>query len=74
MKCPCCNGTGEVERLPKRTRGAADSIIETYYHRKAAGSKVTLKQLAQQHGYNYSYLSQVKRQYDDAGKWGSKPL
>lgn len=49
-----------------------DELIEEYYRRRAAGSKVTLKQLAEQAGMSYSWLRQRKMEYDRAGKWGSK--
>lgn len=51
----------------------AEKVIEHYYRARAAGHKVTLRQLAQQSGFNADYLSQVKAAYDRAGKWGSKP-
>ncbi len=50
----------------------AEMAIERYYRRKARGSKVTLRQVAETYGFNESYLSQAKRKYDQAGKWGSK--
>lgn len=50
-----------------------EEVIEIYYRARAAGAKkVTLKQLAEQYGFNVTYLSQAKRIYDAAGKWGSK--
>lgn len=50
-----------------------EEVIEIYYRSRAArGKKVTLKQLAEQYGFNVTYLSQAKRIYDAAGKWGSK--
>lgn len=51
----------------------ADTAIEHYYRARARGSKLTLKDIAEMTGYNYTYLSQVKSAYDKAGKWGSKP-
>jgi hypothetical protein len=50
-----------------------EEVIEIYYRARAAGGrKVTLKQLAEQYGFNVTYLSQAKRIYDAAGKWGAK--
>lgn len=49
-----------------------DELIEEYYRRRAAGSKVTLKQLAAQAGISYSYITKAKMKYDRAGKWGSR--
>jgi hypothetical protein len=46
-------------------------LIETYYRSRAAGGKVTLKQLAQQAGISYSYLTKAKMAYDHSGKFGS---
>lgn len=68
MKCPCCNGTGIIETKRSRT----DLLIETYYRSRAAGGKITLKQLADQAGITATYLSTKKTAYDKAGKWGSK--
>lgn len=50
---------------------AAD-VVETYYRRKAAGGKATLKMLAEETGYSLGALKKAKRQYDAAGRWGSK--
>jgi hypothetical protein len=61
----------KVRRLVAPT---TDEVIERYYRARAAGGKVTLKQLAQQYGFNYSYLRAVKSEYDKAGKWGSNVL
>ncbi len=47
-------------------------VVEIYFRSRAAGSKVTLKQLAQQYGFNYKYLSNVKSTYEKQGGWGSK--
>lgn len=66
VKCPHCGQL--IETFPSPT----DYVIGLYYRRKARGVKVTLRQIAEEHGYNYSYLSQVKVAYDKAGKWGSK--
>lgn len=68
MKCPLCNGTGEVSDR----RGHAELLIEHYYRSRARGSKTTLKDIADQSGFNYDYLRQVKARYDAAGGWGSK--
>jgi hypothetical protein len=51
---------------------AADDVIETYYRRRARGTRVTLKQLAEEYGFNVNYLRTVKTAYDKAGRWGSK--
>jgi hypothetical protein len=53
-------------------RPSAGDVIEIYYRRKAAGGKVTLKQLAEETGYSLAYLKTAKRRYDAAGRWGSK--
>lgn len=47
-------------------------VIEEYYRARAAGRKVTLRQLAAQYGFNAKYLSDVKRAYDAAGGYGAK--
>jgi hypothetical protein len=50
----------------------AEEVINRYYRSRAAGGKVTLQQLADEHGFNRSYLRAAKMEYDKAGKWGSK--
>ena len=52
---------------------SADGVIEHYYRAKARNPKLTLKDVAELTGYNYTYLSQIKSAYDKAGKWGSSP-
>lgn len=49
-----------------------NEAIELYYRAKAAGSRATLRSIADLYNLNYDYLRKVKRQYDAAGKWGSK--
>jgi hypothetical protein len=62
-----------TKKLKKRfSTPTAERVIETYYRRRAAGGKVTLSTLAEEYGYNPSYLRAVKAEYDKAGKWGSK--
>lgn len=62
--CPCC---GQV------VKKSADEAIERYYRsRNAGGRRKTLRQIAAETAYSYDYLRKVKRQYDAAGKWGSK--
>ena len=62
MKCPHCRGTGEIpEERPFLT---GEDVVAYYYQRRAVGDKVTMKQLAEQYGFNPDYLSQVKTAYD----------
>lgn len=68
MRCPYCDGTGEISLEKMSVNGA----IEHYYRSKAAGGKITLRQVAAQTGYSYGYLRQCKMAYDAAGKWGCK--
>lgn len=51
---------------------SVDAVIERYYRSRASGGRKTLKQIAQEAGYNYPYLSLCKSRYDAAGKWGSR--
>lgn len=51
---------------------SADEVIELYYRKKAQKARVTLRQLAEQYGYNLSYLSTVKAAYDKRGGYGAK--
>ena len=50
----------------------AEDVIERYYRARAQKCRITLRQLAEEYGFNESYLRQAKVQYDRAGKWGSK--
>lgn len=61
-----------AQSIRRSVEPTADELIERYYRSRAAGGKVTLKQLAGQHGFNYKYLSSVKSAYDERGGWGSK--
>jgi hypothetical protein len=61
-----------AKSFDEMTRPTAAAVIETYYRRKAAGGKVTLKQLAEETRYSLAYLKTAKRRYDTAGGWGSK--
>jgi hypothetical protein len=62
-----------ARQIRRNARGpTGEDVIEIYYRSRAAGGKTTLRQLAAQYGFNPSYLSQVKKQYDEAGKWGAK--
>lgn len=64
---------GDIAKsFDEMTRPSAFDVIETYYRRKAAGGKITLKQLAEETRYSLSYLKTAKRRYDAAGRWGSK--
>ncbi len=49
-----------------------DELIEYYYRSRAAGGKVTLKQLAEDAGMGYGVLRKRKMEYDARGGWGSK--
>jgi hypothetical protein len=51
---------------------SAEEVIERYYRSRAQGSRITLRQLAEETGFSYSYLRTVKAAYDAAGGWGSK--
>ena len=61
----------EVHRDSQKVTG--ERLIERYYRIKAQGSKITLRELAEQHNFSEDYLRQAKRKYDQAGKWGAKP-
>jgi hypothetical protein len=63
------NDMQAIRRVGKPT---ADEVIERYYRSRAARRRVTLRQLAEETGYNYSYLRDVKVEYDRRGGWGSK--
>jgi hypothetical protein len=71
MKCPCCNGTGE---MPEFEPNSPHAIISIYYRRRARNAfpRKTLKQLAEEFNINYGLLRKCKMEYDAAGKWGSK--
>jgi hypothetical protein len=61
-----------LELRRKEIGARPDELIETYYRSRAAGGKITLKQLAAQAGISYSYITKAKMAYDRAGKWGSR--
>lgn len=63
-----------ARQLRRDTEPTAYELVERFYRARAAGAKVTLKQLAQQYRMNYSYLRAVKAEYDKSGGWGSKVL
>jgi hypothetical protein len=62
----------QARDLQRAAEPTADQVIQRYYRIKAQGSKITLRQLAEETGFNHSYLRDVKSAYDKAGKWGSK--
>lgn len=66
--CPYCLGTGHVTRREM----TSDQAIEYYYRSRAAGSQKTLREVAEETGFNHGYLRQVKQRYDADGKWGSR--
>jgi hypothetical protein len=64
ITCPHCRHTfGEP---------SADDLIERYYRSRSQGSRVTLREIAEQYGFSYEALKKHKQRYDNAGKWGSK--
>jgi hypothetical protein len=62
----------DTRALRRAAAGATpDVLIERYYRSRAAGGKVTLKQLAETAGISPNYLYQKKMEYDRAGGRGS---
>jgi hypothetical protein len=55
MKCPHCGAVLSV---------TARAVVEEYYAARNAGHRITLKRLAEKHGFNYKYLSSVKVAFD----------
>lgn len=49
-----------------------DQVIEYYYRSRAAGRRVTLRQIAKERGISYSTLTKHKMAYDAGGGWGSR--
>ncbi len=49
-----------------------DEVIERFYRSRSQGSRVTLRQLAQETGISYSTLTKRKMEYDRLGGWGSR--
>lgn len=49
-----------------------DDAIERYYRARAAGAKITLKQIAEMYQFSPSYLRKRKMEYDARGGWGSR--
>jgi hypothetical protein len=62
----------EARERRREVMPTADDVIQRYYRIRAQGGKVTLRQLAEETGFNYSYLRDVKVTYDKAGRWGAK--
>lgn len=50
----------------------ADAVLSHYYHARAQGNRVTLKQLAEQARIPYSTLTKRKMVYDRQGGYGTK--
>jgi hypothetical protein len=50
-----------------------DRVIELYYQIRAAGGKITLKELAEQEGVKYSYMRKRKVAYDKAKRADDVP-
>jgi len=61
MICPHCG---------EEIVSTADVAIEWYYRSRAAGSKITLKQVAERYNLSHDYLRQAKSAYDKAGRAG----
>lgn len=62
----------ETQSIRRMVEPHADEVIERFYRTRAAGKRITLKQLAEQTGYSYSWLRQAKVVYDRRGGFGSK--
>ena len=58
------------ERRQHTEKVTGEDVIERYYLIKRIGGKITIKQLAEQYGFNETYLYQVKSAFDKAGKLG----
>lgn len=63
---------GSAYNFRRAYEPTADEAIERYYRSRAAGSRVTLRQIAKDTGFSYGYLRTAKIAYDKVGKWGSK--
>ena len=63
------NGAHDFKR---RFEPSVEQAIERYYRSRAAGSRITLRQIALDTGFSYGYLRTAKIAYDKAGKFGSK--
>lgn len=53
-------------------KAPGDQAIEYYYRSRAAGSKITLQQVAGEFNLSPNYLRKRKVEYDRLGMWGSK--
>jgi hypothetical protein len=56
------------ERRQAAQKLTAEDVIVRYYLMKRIGKKTTIKQLAQEYGFNENYLYQVKSNYDKSDK------
>ncbi len=64
--------TDEARGIRRAGEPTADEVIERYYRIRKAGGKTNLRKLADETGFSYSYLRDVKVAYDQRGGWGSK--
>jgi len=60
-----------VDNIRKLAAPDADAVLSHYYHMRAQGNRVTLKQLAEESGIPYSTLTKRKMVYDRLGGYGT---
>lgn len=62
----------EAQELRRSQQTTTDDAVEFYYRSRAAGRRITIRQVAEQFNLSYDALLKHKQRYDAAGKWGSK--
>lgn len=62
----------EVSELRATHSTTPDEAIEHYYRSRAAGSRITLRQIAEDTNLSYEALRKHKQRYDARGGWGAK--
>lgn len=61
----------ETENVRSMVEPSYDEAIQRYYRSRAAGSRKTLRQIAEEEQLSYAALRIRKMAYDRAGKWGA---
>jgi len=60
-----------IDGIRQMAAPESDVVLSRYYHMRAQGNRVTLKQLAEESGIPYSTLTKRKMVYDRLGGYGT---
>lgn len=67
-----CEASSQIEKVRRTWVPSGEDVISRFYRARAQGSRITLRQLAEDTGFSYEALKKHKQRYDAAGKWGSR--